>query len=292
MSTPRRQANSIIAAGPQSPRRFRINPRLAGGILILLAVGLAAGMALAAINGLYFKNDFFRLETIEISADGDQKLKNAVRDYLVSHGVVPFETLLPQINIRSIRDDLLHHNDDTAARLADVAIRRINPNKLQVTLMPRIPVAIISGRDLATGAPFNAKIDQYGYVMPLDAPARRKRIPHVIGVSADRAEFVLGRKTTNLGVQAFLTFLNQVWLQQNRSFYEVQICRLDKLDNHQMTLQLEARGPFRSNATIVMPTDNIASSLERVNIVVNLRMERNQTISYINAKYEKIPVRP
>ena len=41
-----------------------------------------------------------------------------------------------------------------------------------------------------------------------------------------------------------------------------------------------------------MPMNDIKGSLDRINVVVTLRQENDQTISYLNATYENIPVRP
>jgi cell division septal protein FtsQ len=272
--------------------RFRVNPKIGGAILALIALALCILSIRVICNWLYFDNTFFRLETIEITTDGDAKLKNAVRAYVTHNGAMPFKDLLTHIDIKKLREDLLVNNADFAPRLSDVAIRRIFPNKLQVSVVSRTPVATIAYRAPEDGKLHTIKVDSQGYVLPADVPSKRKRIPYVVGVVAPNAEFLLGHPTSNLGVKAFLSFLKEVSLNANHSLYEVQFCRLDKLDNHQMTLQLEARGPFRPSATVIIPTEDIATNLERINIVVNLRMEQNQTISYINAKYEKIPVKP
>ncbi len=261
-------------------------------MLALIALALCVCFIHVACCWLYFDNPFFRLETIEIITDGDSKLKNDVRKYVSHNGAMPYKDLLTQIDIKKLREDLLINNEDFATRLSDVAIRRIFPSKLQISVVSRVPVATIAYRDSENGKMHTVKVDASGYVLPPDVPAKRKRIPYVVGIVAPNAEFPPGRPTSNLGVKAFLSFLKEVALNENHALYEVQFCRLDKLENHQMTLQLEARGPFKPSATVILPTDDIAAHLERINIVVNLRMEQNQTISYINAKFEKIPVRP
>ena len=43
---------------------------------------------------------------------------------------------------------------------------------------------------------------------------------------------------------------------------------------------------------MVMPIDNVSQEMDRVKVVVELRQQANETISYINAEYQNIPVRP
>lgn len=286
--------NSSLTDNALSPsnRPHRRRLIVLGAALSLFALFALLWCFRAAVVSLYFNNSLFLLEKIDVSAEGDQKLTRAIREYLSSHNVVPCETLLTRIDLRELREGILEDDVELAPRIEKLSIRRIYPDKLQLSAVPRVPVATVIYRDSASGRVQTVKLDHNGYVLPKDATVRRGPIPSVVGVVAEPGEFVLGRETTHVGVKAFLAFLNCLAVDQNRSIYEVRICRLDKLENNQMILQLEARGPFRNNATVVLPSDDIPANFERLNIVVNLRMENNQTISYINARYEKIPVRP
>ena len=133
-------------------------------------------------------------------------------------------------------------------------------------------------------------IDQEGMVLPRDARANAESLPTVIGINP-KLQLVPGEQCQDKAILAFLTFLKESRLRPEGSHYEVMNVKLDDR-NGRMILTLEASGVFRNGAKMVMPIDNVSQEMDRVKVVVELRQQANETISYINAEYQNIPVRP
>ncbi len=255
---------------------------LIAGIVIVLAIGLSYWFLRACYNNLYYNNTAFCLKNIQIDTDNDY-LKKVVEYTLDKNGIQAGISTLPAIPIGNIRKELL-----TNPRLSAVEVRRFYPDSLRVKLTARVPVAI-----LRFSPKYNRpelKIDQYGYVVPFDLQSVDTVLPTVIGLG-NPSEYVPGQQTQNPSVLAFLAFLRESKLRPEGAMYEVTICRLDQ-QQEVMQLILEARGPFKTSARLITPTKDIPENLDRIKVIVNARMQENKTISYLNATYENIPIRP
>lgn len=254
--------------------------------LILLSVVAALFLGYSALRRrLYLNNPFFVLQQIDDSQCPSQ-LKEAVQELLRRHGVwAGGSVTITSIDIGAIRRELLEN-----PLIASASIQRILPGTIRINVRQHQPCAILSFNRQAFPDAKNLKIDQDGLVLPLEASADRDRLPLLKGLPAPE-HFRVGQRTDDAGVLAFLKFQRECQLRRDGSLYDVTIAILET-PKEQMTLYLQERGPFREGARIVMPMRDIPATLDRLHTVVKLRMEANQTISYFNATYERIPVRP
>ena len=251
-------------------------------VVLLAVIALISLAVIHGVNRLYRKNPAFLLSRIDIVAPTDA-LRDSANECLRSQNVLEGMVTITELDLRSLRAELLKN-----PRVATAELQRVFPGTLRVTIKPRVPVAILRFPP-ASGMP-ELKIDQEGYVLPFDLPGVTSSLPRITGIQKPE-NFVVGKKTEDDSVLAFLTFLKLCALRADGANYEVFIAKLDT-NNEKMTLMLEANEPFRQSAQLVLPTTNLPAHLDRVGIVVELRRERNQSISYLNATYTNIPVRP
>jgi cell division septal protein FtsQ len=198
------------------------------------------------------------------------------------HQVVEGKSTLPAIPVGKIRKMLI-----SDPRISNAEVTRIFPDTLRIAITERQPVAVLRfNRNYRHN---DLYIDRDGYVIPANISAGGETLPIVIGLGKP-VDYPIGQKANDLALLAFLTFLRESKLRPEGSLYEVQLCRLEQ-ENNEMHLHLEARGPFKPSAELVLPTSNIPQNLERIKVIVTLLMEENRTIRYMNAKYDRIPVR-
>ncbi|GEM_PF-6132189 len=261
------------------PRSVRLVLGIALCILILLLIIFAIR---TSVRELYRKNRSFVLERIEISTESEL-LKREVETALNLVGIRQFDSYLPDLPLRQLRETLLENS-----RINDVRIRRFYPDSLRIEVIPRMPVAILHF------SPNSGKgellIDQDGMVLPRNVSASSTHLPTIIGIK-NPAEFQEGKRSEDKAIQAFLTFLKESRLRPEGSEYEIINVKLDD-KNDRMTLILKASGVFKPGAQMVMPLEDVPGELNRIQMVVELRRNANETISYINATYNNIPVRP
>ena len=260
-----------------SPLRLILGIVLCGGFLFLLIYACRA-----SIRNLYRQNRSFELQKIDIAVE-NELLRRSVESTLAACGIQPYETLLPEMDLENLRQTLLEN-----PRFADAKLRRIFPDTLCVEVEPRLPVAVLRFPN-AVGKQ-ELLLDQDGTVIPRDMPGNTSKLPSIIGIKNPEA-FKEGETCNDRGIQAFLTFLRESQLRPEGSQYEIVNVRLDE-KNERMFLTLEASGVFKSGAQVVLPLENVPQEMDRLNVVVELRSEANETISYINATYQNIPVKP
>ena len=262
----------------------KLPPAAMAGILCAAAVAAIFLVLFAgrySIRCLYHDNRSFLLTDVKIDCTSPV-VRQMAAAALEKNGVVPGQTTLPKANVAAVRDEL---KDDP--RIADVTVTRHYPDQIAVNLVERIPVAILRFHPRYHKP--ELKIDQDGIVLPNDAQGVTQVLPTINGLDSPE-NFVPGQRTSNMGVLAFLSFLKESQLRPDGSMYEVTICRLDA-KKETLNLYLEANGPFKRSSLMVLPMNDISTSLDRLRVVVSLRQENNQTISYINATYENIPVK-
>lgn len=259
------------------PARFAI-----AAAVILIAVLALYFFGRLCYRMLYRDNTAFCLAKIDIVTDS-QDLRRAVTFCLDANEVVTGRTTLPQIPVGKIRQELLRN-----PRLSEVELHRIYPDSLRIILRAHTPVAILRFHPRYERP--DLKIDSNGCVVPADLEGNSSVLPTIIGLEHPE-KYIPGQEVTDPGVLAFLHFLRECRLRPEGAMYEVTICKLDPVQK-EMQLLLDARGPFRQSARIIMPYDNVAENFNRLNIVAKLNLENRQTIGYLNATFEHIPVRP
>ena len=275
------QTTPIDPLVPPPSKKSALLP-LVGLLFACALIVLAIFLCRYGVRHLYRENPAFLLSRIEVLTSNEQmrvKTEECLHKLQIQEGL----TNLTGIDLRAVRNELCKN-----PRVANIELQRIFPGTLRVTVKPRVPVAILrfppeSGRG-------ELKVDQEGYVLPQDLPGVTAVLPRITGLTKPE-NFVEGQKTEDVGVLAFLEFLKKSALRPDGAVYEVFIARLDT-ENEKMTLYLEANGPFKQSARIVMPTSDISTHLDRIGVIVELKRNRNQTISYVNATYNNIPVRP
>ena len=271
------------AVSAPSPEGRRLSPAVLTALVILLVLAALAALWFGGkycLDCLYFKNRAFLLTETEIHCKS--AAVHALAETALAAGGTG-QVTLPTVSLSSIRKTLM---DDP--RVEEVTVTRRYPDRLVVSIRERTAVAILRFHP-RYGHP-ELKIDANGVVLPLDSEGVTQIMPTINGLDSPD-NYILGERTANKGVLAFLAFLKDSQLRPEGSIYDVRICRLDA-KNETLTLYLEANGPFKPSAQIVMPMNDIKGSLDRINVVVSLRQENDETISYLNATYEKIPVRP
>ncbi len=261
------------------PAKWRIS---LGILLCLFAIVLAILACVYSYRSLYTGNNLFTLSRIDV-VGADELLDKEIRAETERMGIRPFESHLPGLDIKTLREKLLANS-----RVSDVKLRRLFPGTLQIEVSARVPVAILHFPKSARRQ--ELLIDQEGMVLPRDARANAESLPTVIGINP-KLQLVPGERCQDKAILAFLTFLKESRLRPEGSHYEVMNVKLDDR-NGRMILTLEASGVFRNGAKMVMPIDNVSQEMDRVKVVVELRQQANETISYINAEYQNIPVRP
>lgn len=261
------------------PAKWRIS---LGILLCLFAIVLAILACVYSYRSLYTGNNLFTLSRIDV-VGADELLDKEIRAETERMGIRAFESHLPGLDIKTLREKLLANS-----RVSDVKLRRLFPGTLQIEVSARVPVAILHFPKSARRQ--ELLIDQEGMVLPRDARANAESLPTVIGINP-RLQLVPGEQCQDKAILAFLTFLKESRLRPEGSHYEVMNVKLDDR-NGRMILTLEASGVFRNGAKMVMPIDNVSQEMDRVKVVVELRQQANETISYINAEYQNIPVRP
>ena len=261
------------------PPKWRIS---LGILLCLFAIVLAILACVYSYRSLYTGNNLFTLSRIDV-VGADELLDKEIRAETERMGIRPFESHLPGLDIKTLREKLLANS-----RVSDVKLRRLFPGTLQIEVSARVPVAILHFPKSARRQ--ELLIDQEGMVLPRDARANAESLPTVIGINP-KLQLVPGEQCQDKAILAFLTFLKESRLRPEGSHYEGMNVKLDDR-NGRMILTLEASGVFRNGAKMVMPIDNVSQEMDRVKVVVELRQQANETISYINAEYQNIPVRP
>lgn len=255
---------------------------LIGALLCVLAIVAICLLCHCSRKALYTENANFVLSEVQIP-EVDEELRKQILRVLDECGVRLQDSYLPQIPLERIRTAL-----EENPRIKEARVRRIFPSTLLIETLPRIPVAIL--RFHPSSGMQELLIDREGMVLPRDVPAPTKTLPTIRGIQSPK-DFKVGTRCTDKGILAFLTFLKESQIRPEGSMYEILNVSLDP-KNNRMTLNMEAQGIFRPGTRMVMPLENVASEMDRVKVVVELRAAANESISYIDATYVNIPVRP
>lgn len=269
--------NSIEALGAPSNRKYRLQTIF---VLILIPVTLILLVLLCqfGVRQLYRKNSAFQLSTIEIVTPLDQ-LRTSVGEYLLNHQIQEGMVTLTSIDIGKIRADL---SEDP--RVVSVEARRIFPGTLRISIKPRVPVAEL------LFPPLRLRIDLEGYVVPRDLPGNTNRLPIITNLSPSE-DFVVGKKTDNSYMLAFLTFLRECSLRPDGTTYEVASVQMEP-QKEKMILCLKGNDIFENEATVYMPPTNIPAHLDRLGTIVGHRRQLRKKISFADLTVTNVPVRP
>lgn len=235
------------------------------------------------VRSCYRENPAFLLTRLQMP-NASEELQEEIRRAVDYCGIKLEDSYLPTLPLGKLRETLRDN-----PQVAEVHLRRIYPDTLRIEATPRIPVAILRFHP-SSGCP-DLLVDREGMVLPRKvATMPVKVLPTIRGIKNPQ-EFQPGKRCQDKGVLAVLTFLRESKLRPEGTMYEIQNVSLD-VPNNRMTLNLEASGVFRPGARLVLPLDNVPQEMDRVKIVVDLRTSAHETISYLNAVYEKIPVYP
>lgn len=253
---------------------LRFTPLALAIVLVLLSIWFLR-------QNLYFHNQFFSLKKIAASPTSNfSELR--LKTILSEMGVEENAGTLPTLPLAAIRERLQRE-----PMIADIAIRRLFPDTLQIRIRERIPVAVLQtrfqGRELT--------IDQNAIIMPGDVRGISPNLPLVITIPNDHA-LRIGEPTDNRWLRGVLQFFDLLATRPEGSLYVPRLIRINQPGN-QLHVQLHAKGIFKQGATLVLPLDNLGPALDRLRDIVRRRSETRQTISHIDVTLERnIPVRP
>ncbi|MBR6470463.1 MAG: FtsQ-type POTRA domain-containing protein [Victivallales bacterium] len=272
--------NPIETLGGKPRRKSRL---LSIIVLLLIAVAIFLLGLLChwGLRKLYRDNRAFLLTRIDIKTSCEQ-LRDSAEECLQSLQIQEEQVTLPSIDLRQLRDAI-----GRDARVASVEVQRLFPGTLQITIKPRIPVAIL--RFPPGVGQGDLRIDQEGIALPHDLPGNTKMLPIIDLPGPDG--FVEGRKTENPYVLAFLAFLRECALHPNGVIYRPYSAHLAPANENLMCLKMEGNDPFVRGAEVIMPITQIPDHLKRLDTVVASRQDKRQTIGFINLAFNYIPVR-
>lgn len=257
-------------------------------MLLLWLLPLAAATLLAAagwfcIKHLYLDNPFFTLRRITVNQTHNFPPAR-VETLLAELPVTPGQVTLPRLGLRQIRERLMR---EPAA--AQVRVRRIYPDGLQIDIRERTPVAALVF-PVATRLPAYT-LDNTGRILPSTTRGAVRSLPMVIG-TPDPYSLKIGETTRNKALLALIDLFNELENRPEGALYDVQMLRIDQ-KNGNLTMILRQKGLFAQGAQVILPLRKIPAALDRLEYIVRLRHENAQTISRIDVTYEKnIPVIP
>lgn len=254
-------------------------------VLRFTPLGLAIILVLLSLwflrQNLYLHNQFFTLKTIKVTPTNNfSELR--IKTILSEMGVEENKGTLPTLPLASIRERLLRE-----AMIGDIAIRRIFPDTLQISISERLPIAILQinyqGQEYT--------IDRNAMILPGNAHGISQKLPIVIAIPNAHA-LRIGERTNNRWLLGVLSFLDHLATRPDGSLYEPRLIRINSTSN-QLHIQLNAKGIFKQGANLIVPLEHVGQALDRLRDVVRRRTETRQTISHIDVTLERnIPVRP
>ncbi len=279
----------------RSGKRLNVDAETPGGALrslglfllkvipLLLALALLLAAFCFSRRRLYFDNPYFQLRHIDV-VESENYSRLRVQTMLSEMGIEPGRHTLPRIPLHDIRQRLM-----LEPMLAEVEVRRIFPDRLQIRLGERRPVAILHFPSHSILPPMC--LDRHGHVLPGNLLGSSRRLP-IINHIPHTQNLKIGERTDNPSLLAVLHLLNQLATRPEGNNYDVFLVQINYNEN-QLALRLNQKSVFRQSAQVIFSMDQIIPGLERLKQIVRLRQQSGQTISFIDVSYEKnIPVRP
>lgn len=251
----------------------------------LLVIGAVCAAVYFSYRGLYTNNEFLLLREISIEPDNPD-LKRRITRILESDklGIRPCEVTLPAIDSEAIRTELINN----CPLIRELNIFRKFPDTLQITVTERRPVAILVIKNSKSSNTL-LKIDEDGVIMPV-ATTYPGILPRITGLT-NTEPYVIGRKTENKDILAFLEFLRERAQRPEGELYDVLFCHVNP-QKKSLTLIMNQNKPFVQGARIILPITNIGKNLDKMQNILVQRIVAGQTISYIDATFNNVPVKP
>ena len=250
---------------------------------LLLAIVLLLGAFYHSRKRLYFENPYFLLKHIDV-IESENYSRMRVQTMLSEMGIETGRHTLPNLPLHAIRQRFM-----LEPMLAEVEVRRIFPDRLQIRLSERRPVAILHFPSHSILPPMC--LDRHGYVLPGGIRAGNRQLP-VINHIPQAQNLKIGERTDNPSLLAVLHLLNQLAIRPEGNNYDVFLIQINHAEN-QLNLRLNRKSVFKQSALVILSMDQIIPGLERLKQIVRLRQQSGQSISFIDVSYEKnIPVRP
>jgi cell division septal protein FtsQ len=168
--------------------------------------------------------------------------------------------------------------------IQEAEVARILPDKLQVTVYGRLPVARLprAGGTLL--------VDADGYVMPPSAHGERLNRP-LVGGLAGLPQAATGQRLESPELACALQFINLRATLEHGRWLEPQHLSCNPQDN-ELTVYLRGRPDvgILPGARLILPLRNLEPALRRALAVVEVRALAHQPIGQINATYQRVPV--
>ena len=242
----------------------------------VVAVLILAGSGMKHL--FYAKNPHF---TLRESPDVIIKKGDITADLVRKHlDLTPGESNLYQLEVADLRDKLL---EDPIIQEAEV--RRIHPDRLEVTVYGRTPVAQLLGRG-------GRLLDAEGYVMPPGNREENLDLPILTGIhgatqvgDGDRLDTEMARKALNL--------ISYRKTMEGGNMVSIRLIQCnEQYDELIVYLKGQPQHKIRNGARVVLPAKKLKESFENILQVLEYRSLAGQPTSYINATYRRMPVTP
>jgi len=280
-----RQTALRFSAGSRAKGRPSEALRQAARWGLWLLIGLAV---LAALWGSYHglrqvllaQNGHFVLREIEVNIYG-RLTRDEVLAELAENGVEAGTTNLFSVCPGALRRDL----EDWHVLISKVNVARRLPGTLQIDIYERRPVAQLVRRK-------GYLLDGRGLVLPARNDPKTWFLPIITGVRG-AGDLSVGSRVEDELVSASLKLLELVNTGTYGDYLAVNLVKIEPA-RRVLWVFLGKRQPFCEGACVVLPgqESELEGALERLRVVIQQRIQANQTTGFIDATYRvNIPAR-
>ena len=255
----------------------------------VLVVVLALGALLLGWQGLqrlfFGSNPRFTLRHIEIHGAANKIIEEDVRGCLMRAGV--WESKNDDNTPNLYRLDLaeLRRRLEALPMVQRVELRRILPDRLDVTVDSRKPVAQV----LKVGGWL---IDKHGVLLPALDRQEYLELPVLTGI-AGIGSFQANEQLDQPLVRAALDLLAYKGTLPNGAWLQPRLVQLNPRDDELiLTLAERKEAGLRDGAILVLPAKDHERAARRILDILKTRADAGQTTGSINATFEKIAAEP
>lgn len=224
-------------------------------------------------------NPYFTIRNIRVTANGKLD-RDDIIGILDNYGIERGEANLFAVDLEKLRAYLI----DNFFLIDNAIVKRRLPDTLVVQVYERQPVAQFIRRR-------GRLIDSEGWLLPPRRDRVSRNLPIITGVRGS-GEMEVGSRVDDEMVHAALRLLHLLAVEDYSAFFDVSTIQVDYAANA-LRMYLRPNGTFRRDSRVLVPTENMAQALRRVEVIVRKRLRARQTTSFIDATYEKnVPVLP
>lgn len=280
-----RRQQQLLEVSIRASKERAIRVRRIAGIVfkLMLLVGFGVGAWVGgkeALRRFVWENPQFFLTDVRVSTDG-----TLTRDQILASAGVVEGTNLLELNLAAAQAAL-----DALPQVEHAAVERTLPNRLDIEITERQPIAWVAARGDAdpSASERSFLIDHRGFVMK-----SRKLLPEYLLLpiisGAETENFVPGQKATAMEVQAALELIrlnadSTRWLIRNIDVSKGYCLVVTDQKRAKITFGLERvdRQLVRLNRYL-----DLIEPTQREILTVNLMVERNTPVTFVEAVAEE-----